>query len=148
VSYSASQLSVNGLKLGGVPYENVSQIGHMNLLKDSREMNLYNNSNIVHVECLKSCFMDVVQSVLKSIMTLWNCHNIRKQRNYELLTGKPDVMYFVPQIFCSPSCKIAIVKNDTERCRQMFGKPCSEFTYSITSLPRHHPFSAVFWREA
>lgn len=102
---------------------------YMNLFKDLREMNLYNNSNIVHVECLKYCFMDVIQSDLKSFMTQWNCHNIRKQRNCELPTGKPDVMYFAPQIFGSHSYKIAIVKNDAERCRQMFGKPCSEFTY-------------------
>lgn len=42
---------------------------YMNFFKDLREVNLYNNSNILHVECLKYCFMDVIQSDLKSFMT-------------------------------------------------------------------------------
>lgn len=103
----------------------------MNLFKDLRDMNLYNDSLAVHVECLKFCFMNVIQSDLQAFMKQWNCHWIRRQHNCELPTGKPDVMYHAPQTFGTHSYKVDIDKHDAERCRLMFGKP----RYTCTYLP-------------
>jgi hypothetical protein len=94
---------------------------YINLFKDLRDVNLNNDGNMLYTECLKYCFMPVIQSALDTFMMQWNCHNIQKRRNSELPAGKPDLMYFAPQMFGSHSYKLGIVKEDTERCRHLFG---------------------------
>lgn len=67
----------------------------INLFKDLRE-----SEDPVQVECLKFCFMDILQAELDRIAHHWNTHNIRPQKCYrELPTGKPDIMYFSPEIY-------------------------------------------------
>jgi hypothetical protein len=71
----------------------------INFFKDLREMNLYNDSDDIHVECLKYCFMEVIQGELQSFKDQWNCHRLRKQRNSELPAGNSDIMHFAPQVY-------------------------------------------------
>lgn len=101
----------------------------MNLFKDLRDLNFYNDGCLIQVQCLKYCFMEVIQSDLNTFMTQWNCHQIRQQRNSELPAGKPDVIYFAPQLFGTRSYELSVVKEDAAHCRILFGKPRSEFSY-------------------
>jgi hypothetical protein len=101
----------------------------MNLFKDLRNMNLYNDANVIHIECLRYCFMEAIQSDLAEFVKQWNCHNIRRQRNSEMPAGKPDVMHFAPQVFGARSYEVPVMKEDAQRCRHLFGKPRSENTY-------------------
>ena len=59
-----------------------------------RDTLLYNNDEIVYRECLKFCFMHVVQTELNRVAVNWNVHRIRKSNNVESLPGPPDVLYF------------------------------------------------------
>lgn len=63
-------------------------------------MRIFNPEDHIHRECLKYCFMGVIQAELNSIAQHWNMHEIRSQNRYpELPHGKPDVLYFVSELF-------------------------------------------------
>ncbi|XP_022780830.1 uncharacterized protein LOC111322059, partial [Stylophora pistillata] len=64
--------------------------------KDLRDCGLYHDDDIIHRQCLKFFFMDVIQSELHRAALEWNVHRIRPYSNVESPSGKPDVLYFVP----------------------------------------------------
>ena len=63
---------------------------------DLRYSGFYYDDDIIHRECLKFCFLDVIQSELHRAALEWNVFGIRPSSNVEYLSGKPDVLYFVP----------------------------------------------------
>ena len=101
----------------------------INLFKDQREMNLFNDVDKIHVECLKYCFMDIIKKDLQTFMQQWNCHLVRKEKNSDLPAGKPEIMHFAPEIFGSKSYELPVLGTDANRCRQLFGKLRSEISY-------------------
>ena len=68
------------------------------LFKDIRDVGIYCNSNPVHVECLKFCFIKLIQDELKHVAQQWNLHRIRQCRNSDSLAGRPDVLLFLPEL--------------------------------------------------
>lgn len=66
--------------------------------KDMRDYGLYCDDNVVQVEFLKFCFMPVIQLELHNVAVLWNLHKIRPSTNWELPSGRPDMLYFVPEV--------------------------------------------------
>ena len=64
--------------------------------KDLRDMWLYNDDSEFERECLKFCFMQVIQKELNVIARNWNLHRIRPSNNAESPSGIPDVLYFNP----------------------------------------------------
>lgn len=71
----------------------------INVFKDMRDSGVFNNSDPVHVECLRFCFTQVLQSDLHRAVEHWNNHSIRPQNNRECPSGKPNMMYFLPEQF-------------------------------------------------
>ena len=65
--------------------------------KELRDQGLYDDDDIIQCECLKFCFMDIIQSELHTVARNWNLHRIRPTRNAESPSGRPDVLYFNPQ---------------------------------------------------
>ena len=61
-------------------------------------MGLYNDDNLINQECLRFCFMPVLRDELYSITSYWNTHSIRQVNNSESPAGRPDQLYFIPQI--------------------------------------------------
>ena len=59
---------------------------------------LYNDDNLINQECLRFCFMPVLRDELYSITSYWNTHSIRQVNNSESPAGRPDQLYFIPQI--------------------------------------------------
>lgn len=72
-----------------------------NFFAEMRDSAIFNDSNLVHIECIRYCFLPVIQTQLNSFMESWNSHSVRAQRQNQLLTptGKPDVLYFQPELF-------------------------------------------------
>jgi hypothetical protein len=64
--------------------------------KDMRDSGLYQDDKIIHQECLRFCYMDVLQNELNRVATQWNTHRIRPSNNSESPSGRPDVNYFYP----------------------------------------------------
>ncbi len=65
--------------------------------KDLRDRGLFSDDDIIQRECLKFCFMEVLQKELHKIAQHWNTHRIRPSANPESPPGRPDILYFLPQ---------------------------------------------------
>lgn len=95
--------------------------------KEFRDNGLYCDHDLVHVECLRFCFMDILQQELQSAAKLWNIHRIRPSTNKESPPGRPDVLYCFPQISGTDDFKIDVSVDDLEICAEV----CSaSITYS------------------
>ena len=49
--------------------------------KDLRDLGLYCDANVLHVECLKFCYMRVLRDELQRAAIHWNVHRIRPSTN-------------------------------------------------------------------
>lgn len=89
--------------------------------KDLKDSNQYDELNPFHVECLKFCFTHLIQTELDRIAVNWNLHSIRKQRNAEVPNGKPDMMFFVPEVFGGHNFGKVVDQQDVDICCEMYG---------------------------
>ena len=67
--------------------------------KDMQDTSSFGVTNHVHVECLRYCFMEVIQTELDRVVQHWNLHEIRSQRHSDIPSGKHGLLYYVPEIF-------------------------------------------------
>lgn len=89
----------------------------INFFKDIRDSGIYNFENPLTKECLKFCFMNALQTDLDRIAQHWNSHTIRRQKRYaELPSGKPDVMYYVPELTNGYNFKTSVNHEDVRVC--------------------------------
>ena len=72
------QFQINELKLGGVSYKRGALITYF---KDMRDSGLYCDSDVIHVQCLRFCFMSTLQDELHRAARFWNVHRIRSSSN-------------------------------------------------------------------
>ena len=86
---------INELKLGGLLRKACTD-WWIRFFKYLRHKGLYNDDNVIHRECLKFCFMDILQTELHGVARDWNIHRIWPSRNGESPPGRPDVLYFNP----------------------------------------------------
>ena len=92
----ASQFPISGSRHGGVSYEEA--VWWITFFTDMRDNGLYCDDSIIHVECLRFCFMSIIQEELQKATKLWNLHRIRPFTNPESPPGRPDMLYFMPEI--------------------------------------------------
>ncbi|XP_063408656.1 uncharacterized protein [Mytilus edulis] len=70
-----------------------------NMFKDMIDNGELNNTNPVHLECVRFCFLPVIQQHLDIFKNMWNSHRIRSQRQVDQNYGVPDVMYNQPLLY-------------------------------------------------
>lgn len=99
----------------------------MNFFKDLRDSGRYNELDPIHCENLKFCFMHLIQTNLDRIAQQWNVHDIRSQHHAGVQYGKPDVMYFLPEMFDSHDYGTVINKRDARCCKNMHTIPKRNF---------------------
>ena len=68
----------------------------------------------MQVECLKFCFIPLIQGELDRVTLHWNLHKIRPSSNEESPSGRPDVLYFLPELSGSSSRGHDINMDDIE----------------------------------
>ena len=51
----------------------------------------------VHVDCLRYCFMPLIQKELDGIAREWNAHRTRPSQHAEAPGGIRDILYFAPE---------------------------------------------------
>ena len=120
--------------------------------KDMRDAGVYDDSNPLHCECLKFCFMGIIQTELDNVVKEWNTHTISTKRNAEGPKGKPDVMYFNPEFYHTDSYGTNVDLEEIEACKQIYGidrqsrLPCTfqfvQIVHEImpdASVPRNEP---------
>ena len=80
----------------------------INHFKDMADYGIIDNSDIVHIECIRYCFVQLIDSELDGVARHWNEHRIRKCKNVDLPAGKPDVLYFQPETFLARNYKMPL----------------------------------------
>ena len=62
--------------------------------KDLKGQGLFEESDLVQVECLLFCFMPLLQDELAHIVQEWNLHKIRPSSNESLPLSRPETLFF------------------------------------------------------
>lgn len=68
----------------------------VNLFKDMRDFGILDVSNALQIECLRFCFIPVIQEDLMLVMDTWNDHRIRKQTTRSP-AGRPSFLFDCPE---------------------------------------------------
>jgi hypothetical protein len=67
--------------------------------KDLVDVGVVDTSSELDIQCIRFCYMALLSNQLAEIRQLWNIHYIRKSRNCCSPSGKPDMMYFMPDAY-------------------------------------------------
>ena len=107
----------------------------MNLFKDLRDTGFYRDDCLIK-ECLKFCFLPVIRRELRLVVELWNTHNIQRQTRSEVEGGKPDVMFFTPEIHGKENYLVNVDIQDVEACQEMYAENCVDYNENFEELVR------------
>ncbi|XP_068712010.1 uncharacterized protein [Montipora foliosa] len=89
--------------------------------KDLRDNGLYCDSDVFHTECLRFCFMPILKEELNKVAILWNLHRIRPSTNPESPPGRPDMLYFMPEINNTRDYKTGLDMDDVDVVGETLG---------------------------
>ena len=106
----------------------------MCFFKDMQDLNVLDTTNALHVECLRYCFMHVLQAELDRIVEHWNLHEIRSQKNSNTPSGKPEMLYFVPEVFGGQDHGHNVDLGDVEACYGLYSSPKKMYSEDIEEL--------------
>lgn len=81
----------------------------INYFKDMVHLDLLDTSNLAHIECIRYCFLPIITRDLNRVLQHWN--TIRRSRNTECPSGKPDVLYSQPNIYQTRDYKMSLPGN-------------------------------------
>ncbi|KAJ8043469.1 hypothetical protein HOLleu_10563 [Holothuria leucospilota] len=81
----------------------------INLFRGLQDDGSFDNSDQIHVECLRFCFTDLIQSDFNKVLQEWNQHSIRHQNGVLIPSGKPDEMYYTPEVFGTHDYKMPLL---------------------------------------
>ena len=73
---------------------------------------LFDISLNLHLQCLRFCFFGVLQHEFDEIKSLWNRYRIRHIRNSNSQGGRPDVLYFTPEVSGVTDSKFPLDSHD------------------------------------
>ncbi|XP_069126482.1 uncharacterized protein [Argopecten irradians] len=83
----------------------------MDLFKSMTEYGILDTTDEVHLQCVRYCFLQLVSKDLEDVVRHWNEHRIRPSRNADGPFGKPDVLYYQPEVFATKDYKMALPGN-------------------------------------
>lgn len=81
-------------------------------------MGKFSTSDHVQLECLRFCFTKLVQDDLNRCAQEWNQHRIRHTKSAELPGGKPDLMYYLPELYGTHDFKMEIDMADVDAAEE------------------------------
>ncbi|KAK3730126.1 hypothetical protein QZH41_004830 [Actinostola sp. cb2023] len=108
-----------------------------NYFKDLRDQGLYDDSDPVHVECLKFCYMPLLREELQRVAQQWNLHKIRPTTNEYSPHGRPDTIYFLPETFNTTSYLYAVPSGDLQVAKDVCCEvPHDDFAETFSELAK------------
>ena len=105
----------------------------MNLFKDLRDTGFYRDDYLTK-ECLKFCFIPIIRRELRLVAELWNTHHIQRQRRCDVEGGKPDVMFFTPEVYGKQDYLVNVDKDDIIACKEMYAENCADCNEDVEEL--------------
>ena len=98
--------------------DDVQSGGWMHDFRELSESGLYCDSNPVHAECLRFCYMDLNKDELHRFARLWNNHHITPSINYESLSGRPNFLHNLPEISATQNFLVSIDNDEISLCEK------------------------------
>ncbi|KAH3847812.1 hypothetical protein DPMN_090144 [Dreissena polymorpha] len=83
----------------------------MNHFKDISDFGLLDTSDSVHLECIRYCFLPVISKDLNEVCNIWNTRHVRRNNRISCPAGKPEVLFFQPEVYGARYCNIPLVDN-------------------------------------
>ena len=105
----------------------------INLFKDLRNSGHFDDTHL-RKECLKFCFLPVLRQELYLVAELWNMHNIQAQKRLEVHGGKPDIMYFTPEVYNSHNYLKTVDVEDVNACKGLYAENCPDYADGLEEL--------------
>lgn len=68
------------------------------LFEHLTEYGAFHPGCVIETECLRFCFMDVIQKDLDEVRRQWNTHRIRPSAGSRCPPGIPDELFYLPQM--------------------------------------------------
>lgn len=65
---------------------------------------------------------------------LWNTHNTQAQKRLEVHSGKPDIMYFTPEVYNSQNYLITVDVENVNACKRLYTENCPDHAAGIEGL--------------
>jgi hypothetical protein len=87
--------------------------------KDLQYRGLFCNEVIIQVECLKFCFMPVLQNELHEVAKVWTTHVIRPSHNEDSPSGRPYTLYFIPEATGTVNYLVNVENADIELVNEL-----------------------------
>ena len=78
----------------------------IDFIKEKKSCGLYHDNDCIAVACLKFCFVPILRDELHGAARLWNLHRILPSTNLESPSGRPDVLFFLPEVSGTRNCII------------------------------------------
>ena len=97
----------------------------MSFFKDLRACDLFRD-DIIHQECARLCFMDILQNELQCVVQEWNTHIIHTKKGVDAPSGKPDVMYRMPELYDTHSYLCKVENFDFQEITQLYAIPTND----------------------
>jgi len=79
---------------------------------------MFCDADVLQCECLKFCFMQVLRGELYKFAEQWNLHRMRPSTNVESPSGRPDILYFLPEINGARNLITVVSLDDVEVAEQ------------------------------
>jgi hypothetical protein len=87
--------------------------------KDLRDSGIYRDEQIIDKQCLTFCNNNIIRDELYKVARHWNIHCIRPSINSESLSGRPDTLYFLPEVNNTRDYKTRTNAADMEVAEEM-----------------------------
>ena len=110
----------------------------INFFKDLCDLGILDTSDTIHLECVRFCFLRLINDDLLKVISLWNQHRVRPTRHAECPSGKPNVLYFQPEVYGGSDYKLP-VPNDIAEIQQVFcaSPPLNGVSDEFNALAQH-----------
>ena len=107
----------------------------VNFFKDLCDSGIYRDHDPLHWECLKLCFIKVIREELYSMVSLWNTKRIEFEGTERgVIGGKPDVMFFLPDVYGTRNYLIRTEERDVRICQELYGQQSHDYSVEIEDL--------------
>ena len=119
-------------------------------------LGIFDTSNEVHLQCIRLCFLPILQGDLNDTMVLWNNDYIRAIKNGECIPGRPNVLYYKPTTLGGRYCKLFVISADVTAayclCEKLPYLGCSDAflqlaTFIVTDSNLSMPVTALEGKE-
>ena len=101
-------------------------------------LGIFDASNEIRLQCIRFCFLPILQGKLNDAVVLWNNHYIRATKNGECIPDRPDVLHYTPPTSGGRDCKLSVNNTDVTAayslCEKLLYLGCSDEFLQLATL--------------